>query len=240
MATKQSFVERLQACINTMLREEYPHVDSRQHFRRRAILMFRAMSRFTHTSDIVKVATQGAFTIAGGIIESTPVQRLIYVKRKRNRKEGVRPLQLMDLPPEIRNRIFEHVVSSHNVCSDASTTIDLQGLWRRGAPYKYAAAQPAITRVSRQLRKDTLEMFYNVNQFVIELTGLYTWDLASVGDCKASQWLEAVGRQHAAAMKNITVKYCPYELRSLNTTIDRVMADTSFRYVAGVAKLEVQ
>ncbi|KAK4892303.1 hypothetical protein LTR27_009137 [Elasticomyces elasticus] len=208
MATKQSFEERLQACINTMLREEYP---------------------FTHTSDIVEVASRGASTIADEIIE-----------KKRGRKEGVRPLQLMDLPAEIRNRIFELAVSSHNVCSEARTTIDLQGLRCRGDVYKYAAAQPAITRVSRQLRKDTLEMFYNVNQLVIELTELYTWRLASVGDHKASRWLEAVGPQQAAFIKAITIKYSLHALRQLGTSIDRVMVETSFRFVAAVAQLEVE
>ncbi|KAK5732228.1 hypothetical protein LTR17_010674 [Elasticomyces elasticus] len=207
MATKQSFEQKLQACINTMLREEYP---------------------FTHTSDIVKVATRGASIIAGDII-----------KRKRGRKEGVRPLQLMDLPAELRNRIFEYTVSCRTGCKGRAT-IELQGLYSGGKPYKWAAAQPAVTRVSRQLRKETLEMFYGVNHFIVELTRLETFEVETIGDHKASQWLEGIGPQHAAFMKAISINYSLHALQELGTSIDHIMTGTSFRYVDAVAKLEVQ
>ncbi|KAK5687712.1 hypothetical protein LTS10_001852 [Elasticomyces elasticus] len=205
MATKQSFEERLQACINTMLREEYP---------------------FTHTSDIVAVASRGASTIADEIIE-----------KKRGRKEGVRPLQLMDLPSEIRNRIFDSAVSNMRRKNDKAT-IDFHTGSSYGDFYRWAAAQPAITRVSRQLRKETLEMFYDVNHFVVKLTDWTTWKHTSVEDHKASQWLGAIGPQHAASIKAIILTYSQHRLQQLGTSIDRIMADTSFRYVAAVAKLE--
>ncbi|KAK4944693.1 hypothetical protein LTR10_015863 [Elasticomyces elasticus] len=191
--------------------------------------MLREEYPFPHTSDIVEVASRGASANADEIIE-----------KKRGRKEGVRPLQLMDLPPEIRNRIFEYAVSSYSVCSYARTTTDLQGLWCIGELYRYAAVQPAITRASRQLRKETLEMFYDANHFVVELIGWNSWKLTNIGDHRVSQWLEAIRPQNATAIKMITIRYCPDTLQKLGTSIDRVMAETSFRFVAAFAKLEVE
>ncbi|KAK3626786.1 hypothetical protein LTR56_019604 [Elasticomyces elasticus] len=206
MAAKQSFEEKLQACINTMLRTEYP---------------------FTHTSDIVEIAGTGAKVVADGIIA-----------KKRNRKEGVRPLQLMDLPPEIRNRIFEYAVGCF-ARDKGRATINLQGIYSGGSYYKWAAAQPAVTRVSRQLRKETLEMFYEFNRFVIELTHVETCLLTKVREHRAGQWLETIRPQHATAIKAITIRHSPGALQKLRTTISHVMAEPPFSLVAAVAKLGV-
>ncbi|KAK3657573.1 hypothetical protein LTR56_002348 [Elasticomyces elasticus] len=217
MATKQSFEERLQACINTMLREEYP---------------------FTHTSDIVEVASRGASTIADEIISKFGAAANIF-RRKRSRKEGVRPLQLMDLPAEIQNRIFEYAVSCFTQYKDKAT-IELQAIHSCGGLYNWTAAQPAITRVSRQVRADSLAMFHSINHFVVEIIDWTAWKLTNIGDHRASQWLEAIGPQNATAIKTITIRYCPDTLQKLGTSIDRIMTVTPFRFVATVAKLEVE
>ncbi|KAK5721181.1 hypothetical protein LTR17_014822 [Elasticomyces elasticus] len=145
----------------------------------------------------------------------------------------------MVLPAEIRKRIFEYAVSSFTQYKDKAT-IELQGIHSYGGFYEWTAAQPAITRVSRQVRADTLAMFYGTNHFIVEFRYVQSVTLAKVEDHKASQWLEAIGPQNAAAIKAITIYYSPRALRKLRTTINQVMAETSFRFVATVAKLQVE
>lgn len=83
---------------------------------------------------------------------------------------GVRPAKFLDLPREIRDIIYEYAVRSpHNLA--------------------VARRQPRITRVSRQVREETLAMFYEKNEFVVFL-GILTWD-AIVRRLK--EWLKAIG-----------------------------------------------
>lgn len=70
----------------------------------------------------------------------------------------VQTISFLDLPAELRNRIYEHL-------------LPLRQDWRIIAtPFRddlmLFGDQPAITRVSKQIRAETLEMFYATNTFV--------------------------------------------------------------------------
>ncbi|KAK4892308.1 hypothetical protein LTR27_009142 [Elasticomyces elasticus] len=141
----------------------------------------------------------------------------------------------MDLPPELRNRIHEYTVrytdyeyTMRYECSPASprhevlargAAIDLTWRLSRG----YPAWQPAITKVSRQLRQETLAMFYATNRFVLDLG--------------ANMWLRAIGPVNAAHIKDFTIRYNP---RTMPKPIEKVMAESGISLVAGVAKLEAR
>lgn len=144
MAVSQSFEDKLEACINALLREEYP---------------------FTPMSIINKAAASGARSTNGDVVKTSVVLPELYLSalmmsRKRMRKKGVRAIDFMDLPAEILNRICEYAVTYSDMiyqncgCSLYRST---------------EALQPAITRASRQLRHDVLPMFYGINHFVINL-----------------------------------------------------------------------
>ncbi|KAK4892302.1 hypothetical protein LTR27_009136 [Elasticomyces elasticus] len=194
MTKKPTFEERLQACIITMLREEYP---------------------YTHTSDINNVATDAAKRAANDIVQ-----------RKKARKEGVRPLQFMELPAEIRSLIFEYAVSYEAwPCYDI-TTIHLQGMRCTDSRYGTPAAQPPITRVSRQVREETLAMFNGVNHFLIELCPHKTAQ-GHVVAASGKSWLDAIGEKNVKMIKKVTIQYWLATLKAINISVEREMTHES-------------
>ncbi|KAK3657571.1 hypothetical protein LTR56_002346 [Elasticomyces elasticus] len=204
MTKKPTFEERLQACIITMLREEYP---------------------YTHTSDINKVATDAAKYAANDTVQ-----------RKNARKEGVRPLQLMELPAEIRSLIFEYAVSYEAWPDNRITTIHLQGMHFKDSRYGFPAVQPPITRVSRQVREETLALFYGLNHFHIELYPHKTAQGHMVA-ANGKSWLDAIGEKNVKTIKEVTIQYWPAILKARNVSVEREMTDTNLRFVAGVAEM---
>ncbi|KAK5687711.1 hypothetical protein LTS10_001851 [Elasticomyces elasticus] len=199
MSKQVPFEERLQACINDMLRAEYP---------------------YTHTSDINAVATDAARRAAFGIVQ-----------RKNARKEGVRPLKFLELPAEIRNVIYEHTVKVQSKIFGDSITVGNMSMTCD------CARQPPITRVSRQVREETLAMFYSINHFVIQADCIFVMmDPASLWRI-AKAWLGAIGQEHAESIKDITIEYFRTVLVKRGTSIEREMAETSLRFVAKVAML---
>ncbi|KAK5721187.1 hypothetical protein LTR17_014828 [Elasticomyces elasticus] len=199
MPEELSIEDKLQACINTLLREEYP---------------------FTYPSIINNVAYETAALAASMIVQ-----------RKKACKQGVRLLQFMDLPPELRNRIHEYTVQSHERCWEETTDIHICYDFQI-----FAALQPAITKVSRQLRRETLAMFYATNSFVVELDRLNT-DEQTTGKFPAISWLGTIGAVNRAHIKNFTIRYIPGSLR---VPLEQLLSETDLSLVADIAKVEVR
>ncbi|KAK5712114.1 hypothetical protein LTR15_012183 [Elasticomyces elasticus] len=182
--------------------------------------MLRAEYPYTHTSDINAVATDAARRAAFGIMQ-----------RKNARKDGVRPLKFLELPAEIRNRIYTDTVKLQSKIFGDSITIGSMSISSN------CARQPPITRVSRQVRKETLAMFYSINHFVIQADTIFgLMDAESLWRI-ANAWLGAIGQQHAKSIKDITIQYFRTVLARRGTSIEREMAETNLRFVAKVAKL---
>ena len=64
---------------------------------------------------------------------------------------GAQPFRLLDLPPELRARIFSFAVAVDGVC-------DVLYRWR-----------PTVTTASRQLRAESMPLFYAENTFTMPL-----------------------------------------------------------------------
>lgn len=99
---------------------------------------------------------------------------------------GVRALSFLDLPAELRNQVSSYMESLHadlckttpavpfrkRVVDCGNTTRDDGAWWAHYAPaYRISSgidfpAQPPITRVCRQIRNDTIPIFYGANDFV--------------------------------------------------------------------------
>ncbi|KAK0940210.1 hypothetical protein LTR29_008263 [Friedmanniomyces endolithicus] len=73
--------------------------------------------------------------------------------------------RLLTLPPELRNRIYELVLMD----KDSITVINIYPEDRRNGARPYLR-QPAITRVSKELRHDTLRVFYGGKTFHVPLS----------------------------------------------------------------------
>ncbi|KAK5732229.1 hypothetical protein LTR17_010675 [Elasticomyces elasticus] len=180
---------------------------------------------YTHTSDINEVASSTARTAARQI-----------VAKKAARKDGVRALKLLDLPNELLDRIYEYAVTYHCSFDKDDTTIAFRSFCSNFSD-EHPAKQPAITKVSRQVREATLGMFYKLNQFYIRLT---TLDEVKVmdGTFQACQWLESIGAQNVESIKNITIQYCPF--CPGRTLIMDMMKNSKLKSVVKVAKVEVR
>lgn len=71
---------------------------------------------------------------------------------------------LLNLPAELREHIFSLCVTSEN----PTVTFRLDRFQRES----YAQAfQPPITKVSRQIRREALPLYYDVNEFIIHTEG---------------------------------------------------------------------
>ncbi|KAF7189273.1 hypothetical protein HII31_09426 [Pseudocercospora fuligena] len=69
---------------------------------------------------------------------------------------------LQKLAPELRNRIYEAVL-----VSDSCLVTTCENAWF--GPILPTATQPLITKVCKQMREETLRLFYNSNTFQILL-----------------------------------------------------------------------
>ncbi|KAK5721182.1 hypothetical protein LTR17_014823 [Elasticomyces elasticus] len=166
---------------------------------------------YTHTSDVNDAAASGAAHVAEKI-----------VARKRARKEGVRPLNFLDLPPEIRDQIYELAVK---YC-DSLTKDVIRLKPKRGKVDldRCPALQPGITSVTPAS---------NLNDFCV--VGSYC-DNASIenGDAQVCQWLDRIGEQNAQMLQSFRIFwYCPVS-RSSVREFERIKAASKLAMVAKV------
>ncbi|KAK5124522.1 hypothetical protein LTR85_001739 [Meristemomyces frigidus] len=145
---------------------------------------------FTQSSIINEVASCAANNAA------TRVIRL----KKEDASAGVRALDFLDLPAELRNRIYEHVV----VAADSGTI----KIWSSmDAGYNGSHRQPAITMASRQLRGETLSTFYALNSFVIRLQPRNAWAaIIEFHTNNLNKWLKAIGEHNIKDIHPVTAK----------------------------------
>ena len=81
-----------------------------------------------------------------------------------------RALRLTDLPRELRDHIYDYVVVEDRAIGVALTHAESRILgtnWEYDEPSRLI--QPSLTRVSRQIREEALEVFYKQNTFIANL-----------------------------------------------------------------------
>ncbi|KAK3657574.1 hypothetical protein LTR56_002349 [Elasticomyces elasticus] len=168
---------------------------------------------------------------------------------KRRRKEGVRPLKFMDLPPEIRDQIYEYALkcrTSNWVFRGQQNEGKIQLNASKGALKSFSledqhhpATQPSLTRVSRQLRAETLAMYYGINSFELRLDqgdDIPHVKAHNVEQMQALKWLAAIGPSNAQLIKNIKILYAYESISQLE--MDRLMNTKPLSTVAAVAVLD--
>lgn len=180
------------------------------------------------------------------ILETSPQKIQADTHRLAKDRSGVRPVQFLDLPRELRDIIYRYTVRPADGLAIYHTakywshpaSRHLSGIskdcackqWictRRGC----ASRQPAITAVSRQLRHESLAMFYAVNEFVFKIEVVWehrVW----VDDLQHLRvWLEAIGVENVSHIRKLVVYLdhaCDY-IDSHVAPADRV-ADYFCRY----------
>lgn len=102
---------------------------------------------------------------------------------------------LLELPPELRDAIYEYACTS-----DATTVTFRLDKYQQGTYQE--AIQPALTRVNRQVRVESLPVYYACNDFVMHTEESKAKD--------ASRWLEC-NEPHLLALRRVSlwVRYVP-------------------------------
>jgi hypothetical protein len=103
--------------------------------------------------------------------------------------------RLFTLPAEIRTLIFEFIVAT----SDQLVTFRLDPFQQQ---YYTTAVQPALTRVSRQIRSESLPIYYACNDFVLHT------ESPKADDARA--WLQS-NAAHLQELKRLSfwIRYVP-------------------------------
>jgi len=101
---------------------------------------------------------------------------------------------LHDLPPEIRNRIWQYAV------------FEPEDVLIKQPTYQRASwMQPGITRTCKQIRQETLHMFYACNTFVAKMhpcTGQ-----GSRGHNKTIKWLRRTKQEYHALIAGLRLEF---------------------------------
>lgn len=98
---------------------------------------------------------------------------------------------LLDLPKELRDQIVSSIlIKPQNTITMLSNSHCFQS--------EVSASQPAISKVSKQLRAETLPIFYSSNLFLAELSD--PADLAT-----AKNWLAAIGDGNVRHLRHLVL-----------------------------------
>jgi len=122
----------------------------------------------------------------------------------------------MDLPRELRDSIYENVFTPE---TGEVISIDKHSAYRPQS----RAVQPAITRLSRQIRKETLPMFYALSSFELRLDGVTLHQSTEV----LKKWIEAIGAENARRITNLKVHYIVYLGQSREMTFSALTLDAA-------------
>ncbi|KAK5697648.1 hypothetical protein LTR17_023930 [Elasticomyces elasticus] len=139
--------------------------------------------------------------------------------------------RLLDLPPELRNRIFEDVLAELDTVISVGSSTRLPYDPCNEDPQWRKAKLPHVTAVSRQIRYETLSLYYGTKIFEVHLdyglnsnqSGLTCLLRALNG---AALWLHRMGAQQKAMVKNLVLSMIMREDQD-GLTLSR----TSPRYV---------
>lgn len=99
--------------------------------------------------------------------------KLEHDKMHQVKAGSVEPFRFLDLPPEVRNKIYQSCV-----CEAPGLYKD--DLFPELPPIFHDLRQAPITRVNKQIRDETLPIFYGNHKFLIELPEL-PWDWEHIG-----------------------------------------------------------
>lgn len=138
-----------------------------------------------------------------------------------------RPTTFLDLPAELRNYIYdlsgclnatncticlEHETQRHlHLCINWhpdrwSKTLEKFNCGDEGIIYvdhHRDAVQPPLTRVNRQIREETLSMFYHGNAFVFKLDGIRDSEECSYME----KFMRVIGHKKAAMLGDVRIVY---------------------------------
>lgn len=127
-------------------------------------------------------------------------------------EEAKSRISFMTLPPELRNRIYQLTLlpsKGDSGCVDNTTAIDLK------TPNSTWTRQPALTKVSRQIRAESLPLYYGLNKFVVRISQTRSYR-STVKQCSfgkslssdcAAVWLSRIGKANIDLIKDLEIRH---------------------------------
>ena len=95
------------------------------------------------------------------------------------------------LPPELRDQIYEYIVLKPRTTITMLTN-------HACVQSEVSAGQPALSYVNKQLRAETLPLFYSSNTFLAEVSDIYDLEIAK-------QWLAAIGDSNVRHLRRVAL-----------------------------------
>lgn len=120
---------------------------------------------------------------------------------------------LMDLPPELRNRIAEHALVQTRLIRI------LKSQWQKGLLYNpcytYLSLNEhlALTQVSCQLCKEILSVFYRNNTFEFVLMDTHSRSRDHMKDYDAIAWIGSLSSEALAQIRKVALTWRKLERR---------------------------
>ncbi|KAK3080483.1 hypothetical protein LTS18_000937 [Coniosporium uncinatum] len=117
---------------------------------------------------------------------------------------GSQPFRFLDLPAELRNKIYKLAVTTREPNS------------HRTAFLAQHAHQPAITKASRQIRAESLPLYYSENTIEVDLTDEWEIDDSDDEQDEADEkrsvvwfrrWVAAFWNSHVKHVEHISIRY---------------------------------
>lgn len=133
-------------------------------------------------------------------------------------------ISFMDLPPELRNNICKMVLTQtvdHFLCSCETTTKSMETIRQ----------QPALTRVSKAIRAETLPVFYGSNTFRVCM-------IVPSARQASLLWLRSIGASNCMHLLDLRATCCSVDSRYGSDHPTPVDVKEYFSFAAVIAKAE--
>lgn len=145
----------------------------------------------------------------------------LNIHREQVIEESKARTNFLSLSPELRNRIYELVLIPQDLDEtgyERGHRTENRAAIRLGYHYNYSqgatasqnawALQPALTKVCRLIRKETLSVYYGANEFVTEADDRKThppW-VNEIRFPHALRWLRAIGPENRRLLRTLTIR----------------------------------
>lgn len=128
------------------------------------------------------------------------------------------------LPAELRNHVYELALLEHN---EHSRTIDLES-WA-GKPFHFSALgdeeflEPlritGLPQACRQIRRESLRIYYSINRFYFETEYLKSLDKDSIVE-KLQEFARRIGPRQAKEIRDVTINLGTVKGHDIQPSID--------------------
>ncbi|KAK5714478.1 hypothetical protein LTR15_010660 [Elasticomyces elasticus] len=180
------------------------------------------------------------------------VKRILKTRLARLRTKWARLPQkapqmsrFLNLPPEIRNLIYEYTMTAKGTLFVQVRLYDFWSLsqynlvvdscphcYNKSSICQYATlpVQPPITEVCRQLRAETITMFYAVNSFAVKTEGPSREANVDI----FVRWSNAIGSHNRQAISRLYI--CDHKEPDRGKTVKEIMTKAKLSWAAGAVE----